>query len=118
MPLSIQRRWSVLTIASRVRSRFGAGMTDTRTISQLEAEGYPWIGCECCKGAVWMPFKMNPADNPRAQFMDARRAGGQDEMRQMRQAARAILSRETVRRAGVFKELLRWHTSSRDFQDR
>jgi len=33
-------------------------MPDNRTISQLEAEGYPWIGCECCKGTVWMPFKM------------------------------------------------------------
>jgi hypothetical protein len=34
-------------------------MTNTRTISQLEAEGYPWIGCECCKGTVWVPFRMN-----------------------------------------------------------
>jgi hypothetical protein len=33
-------------------------MADSRTISQLEAEGYPWIGCECCKGKVWVPFKM------------------------------------------------------------
>jgi hypothetical protein len=33
-------------------------MADSRTISQLEAEGYPWIGCECCKGTVWLPFKM------------------------------------------------------------
>jgi hypothetical protein len=33
-------------------------MTDTRTISQLEAEGYPWIACECCKGTVWVPFRM------------------------------------------------------------
>jgi len=34
-------------------------MTDTRTISQLEAEGYQRIGCECCcKGSVWVPFKM------------------------------------------------------------
>jgi hypothetical protein len=33
-------------------------MTDIRTISQLEAEGYPWIGCECCKGTVWVPFNM------------------------------------------------------------
>ena len=38
-------------------------MADTRTISQLEAEGYPWIGCECrgcecCKGTVWVPFNM------------------------------------------------------------
>jgi hypothetical protein len=55
---SIQRRWPVLTIAQRARSRFDAPMTDTRTISQLEAEGYPWIGCECCKGTVWVPFKM------------------------------------------------------------
>jgi hypothetical protein len=33
-------------------------MADSRTISQLEAEGYPWIGCECCKGTVWVPFEM------------------------------------------------------------
>jgi hypothetical protein len=33
-------------------------MADNRTISQLEAGGYPWIGCECCKGTVWVPFKM------------------------------------------------------------
>jgi len=33
------------------------GMADNRTISQ-EAEGYPWIGCECCKGTVWVPFRM------------------------------------------------------------
>jgi hypothetical protein len=33
-------------------------MTNTRTISQLEAEGYQWIGGECCKGTVWVPFKM------------------------------------------------------------
>ena len=33
-------------------------MADNRTISQLEAEGYPWIGCECCKGTVWVPFRM------------------------------------------------------------
>jgi hypothetical protein len=45
-------------IASCVRSRFNAGMTDTRTTWQLEAQGYPWIGCECCKGTVWVPFKM------------------------------------------------------------
>jgi hypothetical protein len=33
-------------------------MADNRTISQLEAEGYPWISCECCKGTVWVPFRM------------------------------------------------------------
>jgi hypothetical protein len=33
-------------------------MADSRTISQLEAERYDWIGCECCKGTVWVPFRM------------------------------------------------------------
>jgi hypothetical protein len=33
-------------------------MTDTRTISQLDADGYQWIGCECGKGTVWVPFRM------------------------------------------------------------
>ena len=33
-------------------------MADNRTISQLEAERYSWIGCECCKGTVWVPFRM------------------------------------------------------------
>jgi len=41
-----------------LRPRFDAPMADNRTISQLEAEGYPLIGCECCKGTVWVPFKM------------------------------------------------------------
>jgi hypothetical protein len=36
------------------RPRFNAQMADNRTISQPEAEGYPWIGCECCKGTVWV----------------------------------------------------------------
>ena len=39
-------------------------MPDTRTISQLEAEGYPWIGAECCKGTVWVPFRMIRARHP------------------------------------------------------
>jgi hypothetical protein len=39
----------------------------------------------------------DPADNPRLEFVDARRAGGQDEVRPVRQAARAILSREAER---------------------
>jgi hypothetical protein len=25
---------------------------------ELEAEVYPWIGCECCKGTVWVPLRM------------------------------------------------------------
>src|SRR6267378_390712 len=40
------------TSALPLRPRFNAGMEENRTISQLEAEGYPWIGCECCKGTV------------------------------------------------------------------
>jgi len=50
------RRTTGLSIR-RIRA-FDARMADNRTISQLEAEGYPWIGCECCKGTVWVPFKM------------------------------------------------------------
>ena len=48
----------------------------------------------------------DPRQNPHAEFMDARRTRGQDEMREVRQAARAILSREAERRAGVCKKLL------------
>jgi hypothetical protein len=33
-------------------------MAANRAISQLVAGGYPWIGCECCKGTVWVPFRM------------------------------------------------------------
>jgi hypothetical protein len=46
------------TRAFPLRPRFNAQMADNRTISQLEAEGYPWIGCECCKGTVWVPFRV------------------------------------------------------------
>jgi hypothetical protein len=56
-------------------------MADNRTISQLEAEGYPWIGCECCKGTVWVPFKMLRAD-PDAQRHDPRSAQRQDALRE------------------------------------
>ena len=48
----------------------------------------------------------DPAADTDAEFMDARRAGGQDEMRQVRQAARAILSRKAERRAGVYEGIL------------
>jgi hypothetical protein len=61
------------------QSRFDGGMADNRTISQLEAEGYRWIGCECCKGTVWVPFRMLRAD-PDAQRHDPRSAQRQDEM--------------------------------------
>ena len=39
-------------------------MPDTRTISQIETAGYDWIGCDCCKGTVWVPFKMIRARIP------------------------------------------------------
>jgi hypothetical protein len=29
-----------------------------QTTEPSPSEGYPWIGCECCKGTVWVPFKM------------------------------------------------------------
>jgi hypothetical protein len=35
-----------------VNRRPNKTMADNRTISQLEAERYDWIGCECCKGTV------------------------------------------------------------------
>ena len=91
-------------------------MTDTRTISQLEAEGYPWIGCECCKGTVWVPFKMIRDKIPMLSSWTLDELAARMK-RQMRQAARTILSREAERRSGVCKELLRWHASSRDFQE-
>lgn len=33
-------------------------MADSRTVAQLEAEDYHHICCECCKGYVWVPFRM------------------------------------------------------------
>lgn len=39
-------------------------MPDTRTISQLENEGYHSIGCECCRGLTCVPFKMIRAKVP------------------------------------------------------
>ena len=41
---------------------------------QLEAENYHWIGCECCKGTVWVPFKMlRERDGKRHDARPARR---------------------------------------------
>jgi hypothetical protein len=48
----------MLPIALRARSRFDAGMTDKRTISQLETEGYRWIGCDEAK-ALQRPLPNN-----------------------------------------------------------
>jgi len=46
--------------------------------AQLEAEGYPWVGCECCKGTVWVPFQMlRERDHPDAQRHEAPISWGQ-----------------------------------------
>lgn len=42
---------------------------DARTISEIEKAGYSWIGAECCKGTVWVPFKMIRARFPRLSGM-------------------------------------------------
>ena len=39
-------------------------MPDTRTIAELEAHRYAWIAAECCKGTVWVPFRMIRAAHP------------------------------------------------------
>jgi hypothetical protein len=39
-------------------------MAENRTISELEAARYDWIGCDCCKGTVWVPFRMIRAKLP------------------------------------------------------
>jgi hypothetical protein len=57
-------------------------MADNRTIFQLEAEGYPWIGCECCKGTVWVPFKMLRADPDAQRRHDPRSAQREDALRE------------------------------------
>jgi hypothetical protein len=43
----------------------------------------------------------DPAEGTDAEFVDAGRAGGQDEMRQMRQAARATIPRGRATRRGL-----------------
>ena len=47
-----------MSFANPCGKRSDAPMADTRPIS-LEAEGYPWIGCECSNGSVWVPVKMS-----------------------------------------------------------
>jgi hypothetical protein len=64
------------TSALPLRPRFDARMPDNRTISQLEAEGYPWIGCECCKGTVWVAVQDAPRADP-----DTQRHERQDALR-------------------------------------
>jgi hypothetical protein len=44
---------------------------------------YPWIGCECCKGTVWVPFKMLRERIPMLSAMTLDQLGA-DALRQMR----------------------------------
>jgi len=53
-------------------------------MSAFVSEGYPWIGCECCKGTVWAPFKMLRERLLIAQRHGARPSRLQDEMRSVR----------------------------------
>lgn len=39
-------------------------MTDSRTVAQLEADGFHHIAGECCKGTVWLPFRLLRAKRP------------------------------------------------------
>jgi hypothetical protein len=39
-------------------------MPDTRIIAEIEAAGYGWIGAECCKGTVRVPFRLIRAGHP------------------------------------------------------
>jgi hypothetical protein len=43
-------------------------MADNRTISQFEAERYPWIGCE--PQSDWVPFKMLRERIPAERYAD------------------------------------------------
>jgi hypothetical protein len=56
------------TKAGTVRFRSVRGMTlavsDTSTISELEAQRYDWIAAECCRGTVWVPFRLIRTAHP------------------------------------------------------
>ena len=80
-------------------------MADNRTISQLEAERFDWIACECCKGTVWVPFRMIQAKLPMLSAMTLDEVG-EDALQEMRQPARAILSSQAERRARLCAKLL------------
>ena len=67
-------------------------MADNRTISQLEAEGYPRM--RVLQGNGLGPIQDDPGETTDAQRYDARPDRRQDALRQMRQATRAILSGE------------------------
>jgi hypothetical protein len=81
-------------------------MPESRTISQLEAEGYPWIGCECCKGTVWVPFKMLREHIPTLSAMTLDELGARMKWRSLRKPAASVLSGSAGRRSGVRQNVL------------
>ena len=81
-------------------------MLDNRTISQLEAEGYPWIGCEWCKGMVWVPFRMLRERIPMLSAMTLDQLGAKVRCDKCGKPAGAILSRKPERHARVCSKLL------------
>jgi hypothetical protein len=63
---------------------------------------YPWIGCECCKGTVWVPFRRT---DPDAQRHDARPARRQMKCDRCGKRPERY-TREPERRARVRSKLL------------
>ena len=76
-------------------------MADSRAISQLEAQGYPWIGCECCKGTVWVPFRMLRDRIPMLSAMTLDQLGARMRCDKCDKRARAILSCKSERHGRV-----------------
>jgi hypothetical protein len=81
-------------------------MADSRTISQLEAEGYPWIGCECCKGTVWVPFKMLRERIPMLSAMTLDQLGAKMKCNKCGKRPERILSCKLERHARVRSKLI------------
>ncbi len=61
-------------------------MADTRTISQLDAEGYPWIRRECCEHTGVDAVPVDPRDGAALGKQDKRPkpGGGVYEIGQVR----------------------------------
>lgn len=49
---------------------------NTLTVSQLEAQRYFHIACECCKGTVWVPFRMIREREPLLSGLTLNEVGG------------------------------------------
>ena len=94
------------TSAFPLRPRFNVRMADNRTISQLEAEGYPWIGCECCKGTVWLPFRMLRERIPMLSAMTLDQLGARMKCDKSGRRPGAVLRSKSAGHARVCSKLL------------